>query len=121
MSETLNNLTITGFFNIGTRVTKTIASGEITVASSRISVATEGGSASDDLRVINGGTDGDVLFLSTASASNDVVLKQRVSGTDNLLLASSADVTLDHSQDSICLIYRGTDERWVQTAFSNNA
>ena len=121
MSETLNNLTITGFFNIGTRVLKTIASGEITVASSRISVGTEGGAASDDLRVINGGSDGDMLFLSTASASNDVVLKQRVSGTDNLLLAGSADVILDHSQDSIFLVYRGTDERWVQTAFSNNA
>jgi hypothetical protein len=114
MPSNLSDVSITGFLNFGPRVLKSIVSGEITPTATRTSLATEGGAGTDDLRVINGGTDGDLLILSTSSASQDVVLKNRVSGTDNMLLQGAADVTLSHSSDTVTLIYRGTDARWLQ-------
>ena len=111
-----------GFLNFGPVRTLTIAGGEITPTATRIALATEGGGAIDDLRVINGGTDGDWLILSTSQASQDVVLKQRVSGTDNIRLNGEADVTLNHSYDRISLVYREADSSWVQfTTLSDNA
>jgi hypothetical protein len=87
---------------------------EITATATRILLGTEGGAASDNLRVINGLSDGDVVILSTASATEDVVLKQRVSGTDNMLLQGAADVTLSHSNDTVTLMFRGSDSRLLQ-------
>jgi hypothetical protein len=58
-----------------------ISSGAITVTQTYHQVDTEGSAASDELTMINGGTDGDVLVLLPLSAARDVKI---VDGTGNI-------------------------------------
>jgi len=90
-----------------------IAAGVVTIFADWHSIDTEAAAATDDLDTINGGYEGRVLTLAATSSVRDVVLKD---GTGNLRLAG--DMTLDHVDDSISLMYRGS--AWVETARSNN-
>jgi hypothetical protein len=102
----------TGFINIGTSSTLTIASGEVTATRSRHLIDTEAAAASDDLVTINGGGTNDLLVLSTVSSSRDVVLKH---ATGNIVLAGAADLTLGSSNNRITLVKNSTGN-WVEIA-----
>jgi len=91
----------------------TIASGVITVTGNYHSVDTEGDASSDDLATINGGRVGQVLILLAENAGRTVVVKD---GTGNIQL-DGGDFSLDHTRDSICLIWNGSN--WLQIASSN--
>lgn len=84
--------------------TLTIATGAVTATHSRHAIDTEAAGASDDLDTISGGAAGQILVVSAANSSRDVVLKD---GTGNLKLAS--DCTLAHVNDKIVLISDGTN------------
>jgi hypothetical protein len=84
--------------------TLTIASGVVTATHSRHAIDTEAAGATDDLDTVSGGSAGQILIVSAANSSRDVVLKD---GTGNLKLAS--DCTLAHANDRIVLISDGTN------------
>lgn len=100
---------------IGAAGALTIATGAIAVTKSFHKVDTEAGGATDDLDSITGGAEGDVLVLKAADGTHTVVCKH---GTGNLRLDGSADFSLDNADDSITLIFDGTN--WLELARSNN-
>lgn len=102
-----------GFINRGTATAVTIATGAVTITSSYATIDTEAAAATDDLDTINGGREGDVLTIRAVNSTRDVVAKD---GTGNLKLAG--DFTMDHVEDTLSLIYDGTN--WLETARSNN-
>jgi len=107
------DLTVAGKVVLTTGSELTIATGAITVTASHHTVDTEGDAASDDLDTISGGTDGMMLVLRAADSARTVVLKDAV---DNLQLAG--DCTLDNAQDTITLMYSGTN--WREISRSDN-
>ena len=92
----------------------TISGGSITVTQNYHQVDTQGDASTDDLDTINGGTVGQILILRAQNDSRTVVLKD---GTGNLKL--SGDFSLDDLDDTITLIYTGSN--WVEVATANNA
>jgi hypothetical protein len=121
LAITAGDFTMTnGMANLGSsgiHSTITIATGAITVANTNIQINTEGAAASDDLDTINGGASGDILILSTASNSEDVVVKD---STGNIELnQSSGDCTLGNIKDKLFLIYQGS--AWYEISRSINA
>lgn len=107
----------TKMLNLGAAASKTIASGVITLTetdSSRVSVDTQGGAATDDLDTINGGVVGDIIILRTTAAARDVTVK---SGTGNIILAGGVDFTLINLGSNIGLELSGSNwrELWRTT------
>jgi hypothetical protein len=80
----------------------TIATDAVTAFLDWHYVDTEAAAATDDLSTINGGYEGRTLTLSAANSSRDVVLKD---GVGNLRLVG--DFTMNNSEDTITLLYRG--------------
>lgn len=79
-------------------------------------VDTEGAAATDNLNGINGGTPGQVLVLqSTNTVTRDVTVKH---GINNIELSGGADFTLADTQDTITLVYNGSN--WCEIARSDN-
>lgn len=99
--------------NLGTPTMLTIATGVITRTRSYHTVNTQGSASTDDLDTVNGGVTGDILILRAVNSARTVVVKD---GTGNIQLAG--DVTLDNVQDTLILIYDGTN--WLEIAASNN-
>lgn len=97
----------------GTNTTLTIASGAVTATTAFHAIDTESAAASDDLDTISGGETGQVLYIHAANDARTVVAKD---GTGNLKLAG--DCTLDNSEDTLTVIYNGTN--WLELARSNN-
>jgi hypothetical protein len=95
----------------GAGATLTIASGAITVTHSRHVVDTEGAAASDDLDTINGGTDGQVLFLTIASGARDVVVRHNVG---NILTATGANITMGTTSSTLMLQLQSSFWREVE-------
>ena len=91
----------------------TIASGVVTATQSYHTIDTEGNAATDDLSTINGGTAGQVLTIRANHTDRTVVVKD---GLSNLQL--EGDMSLDNAQDTISMIYDGTN--WLETGRSNN-
>lgn len=95
---------------------RTIASGIITVANSKLPMvyilSTEGGVA-DDLDTINGGIDGQICVFKSAAASQDVTYKD---GTGNLKLAG--DLVITRPDDTITLVKQGSS--WFEVSRSDN-
>jgi len=112
-----NNVTgdakISGDLALKSPTTLTISSGEIKITKSYHLVAVEVGTT-DDLDTISGGQVGGLLVLQASTAAKTVVCKD---GTGNLKLAG--DFSLDNTQDSIYLIYDGSN--WIELSRSNNA
>jgi len=77
-------------------------------------VETQGAAATDDLDSIDGGTEGDLIILTAQNDAHTVVVKDT---TGNLRLAG-ADMSLDSADDTITLLYDGTN--WLEMARSNN-
>jgi hypothetical protein len=108
------NASIGGFLNLGTPTELTIASGVVTATRSYHTIDTEADAASDDLDTINGGTAGDRLVITSTNATRSVVVKD---GTGNLQI--EGDFTMNNPQDTMELIYNGTN--WLELSRSNNA
>lgn len=102
-----------GPFNLGTPTELTIASSAITVTRSYHTVDTESDAATDNLSTISGGSEGQWLVIRPVNAARTVVAKDAVG---NLQLAG--DHTMDNSQDTLTLIYDGSN--WLEVARSNN-
>lgn len=98
---------------VGVATALTITSGIITKSRSYHKIDTESAAASDDLDTINGGAEGDILVIRATSSSRTVVAKDN---TGNLQLAG--DCTLDNAEDTLTLIYDGTN--WLELARSGN-
>jgi len=98
---------------IGDYSEKTIASGVITVTESFHQVDTQGDASTDDLDTINGGEKGMSLTITAADGTRTVVAKD---GTGNLRLAG--DFSLDTQNDTLTLIYNGTN--WLEVSRSDN-
>lgn len=93
----------------------TISSGAITPTQASHTVDTEADAATDDLSTITGTNfkAGDILVLSAANGSRDVVLK--ASG-GNILLTNDVDITLDDTEKTVILRYDGTNWNYVAGA-----
>lgn len=100
--EIVNNRRI----NTGTAQPRTIAAGVITLVAnfSYFNVDTEIAAASDDLDTINGGSEGDLIFIKAANAARTVVIKD---GTGNIKTNGGVDLSLDNSDDLIVLHFDG--------------
>jgi len=98
------NATIGGFLELGgaSPTALTIASGVVTATSTWHIIDTEGGAATDDLDTINGGGDGRLLILVSASPGRDVTVK---SGTGNITL-TGGDYTFANHNSVLVLFYK---------------
>lgn len=98
----------------------TIATGAVTIDKhGYLVIDTEAAAASDDLdNILSVSSDpvgaGCVIYLRAANSARTVVVKN---GTGNLRL-SGADMSLDNADDTIVLIYNGTN--WLELCRSNN-
>jgi len=107
------DLDVDGALVLGPNSELAIAAGEITVVGSLHRVDTEADAASGDLDTINGGLDGQVLVLRSASSSRAVALRD---GTGNLIL--DGDFTMDSITDTIELLATGPN--WTEIGRSSN-
>ncbi|WP_171027067.1 glycosyl hydrolase family 28-related protein [Pseudarthrobacter sp. NamB4] len=80
----------------------------VTPAAKYLVVDTEGGTATDNLTTISGGSKGQVISVRTLANARDVA----VLGTGNIRIVSA--ITLDAARDSITLGYDGTN--WIEQA-----
>jgi hypothetical protein len=108
------SVTLGGKLNYGASGALVIATGAITITKSFHKIDTEASAATDDLAIINGGVDGDVLILKAVDNARTVVVKD---GSGNILLAG--DMSLDSNADTLSLIY--DNGSWLETSRSNNA
>lgn len=92
---------------------RSINAGVINANRSYHMITTEGAGPTDDLDTINNGTAGQILIIKAQDSAHTIVVKN---GTGNLKL--SADMTLDNQQDTLTLIYDGSN--WLEIARSNN-
>lgn len=104
-----------GFLNLGAPAELTIATGAVTATSSYHIIDTEADAASDALLTINGGSQGDILYLSSANSARSVVVTDN---TGNLRLAGG-DFTMDNVADTITLLHNGAN--WLETSRAGNA
>ena len=101
-----------GMLNLGSPIELTIATGAVTVSQSFHQLDTEADAATDDLDTINGGTEGDVLYLNAINNSRDVVIKHN---TGNIQTRDGADITLGLFRERITLLFM-TNVWYVQSA-----
>ncbi len=100
-------------FILGPATSLVISNGSITVTGSYHLVDTEGATPTDDLTTINGGSNGQLLFLRTTNNARDVTLK---TGTGNLLLG--ADIILGNISDVVILLCTGAT--WSKVVHGDN-
>lgn len=102
----LNSLVNDRRINTGAAQPVTIASGVISLVPgfSYYKVTVQSG-ATDDLDTINGGNEGDLIFLKAASDTADVVLRD---GTGNIITEGGVNLTLDDLDDLALLHFDGT-------------
>lgn len=91
----------------------TIASGVVTATQSYHVIDTEADAGSDELNTINGGSAGQIIIIRAEDSFRTVVCKD---GTGNLQL--EGDMSLDHTSDTLMLIYSGM--YWYELSRSNN-
>ncbi len=78
-------------------------------------VETEGGAGTDNLDTINGGTEGDILILRAADSTHTVVVRDNI---DNIQLNVAGSFSLTHVEDTLMLLYNGSD--WIELSRSDN-
>jgi hypothetical protein len=90
----MNGFSVTNINNINLRspTTLTISGDAITVTRSFHLIDTEGGASTDDLSTINGGTNGDLLFLRLVSNLRTVTIRHNVG---NIYTLDGSDVVLN--------------------------
>ena len=91
----------------GSATALTIASGVVTLTnnSSSYVLDTEGAAASDDLDTINGGQDGQIIYISCANASRLINLKNN---TGNIKIENGGTITLNSTTQIVGLRYNST-------------
>ena len=108
----------------GSATALTIASGVVTLTnnSSSYVLDTEGAAATDDLDTINGGQDGQVIFIRSASDSRNVVIKHATGNIFNSQNydALNMDIALDLTKDFVCLRYSSVLGYWIVISSSYN-
>lgn len=92
----------------------TIVAGVITKTKAYHFIDTQADAATDDLNTINGGSDGDILFLEVEHTDRTVILKD---GAGNLQLGG--DIYLTVTGQVVALIYNGTLSKWLPIAMFN--
>ena len=107
-------LDVAGRVAIGNLTELTIASGEMTITQSYHKVKGEGGAA-DNLIKIHGGVAGTIVVLSATDDSNDITIEHQGTGGN---IDCGANVVLQHSSDTITLIYNGS--RWMKVSHCQN-
>lgn len=104
---------------------RTIATGIITIVKnySSYSVDTEGAAASDDLDTINGGQDGQIIFIRSADNGRNVVVKHNTGNIFNPQNnnAATRDITLDVTTDFVLLRYSSAVAKWIVVSSSFNS
>ena len=94
----------------------TLSGDAFTASRSFHKVSGEGGSA-DDIVTINGGSDGDILYL----RANDGAVTITVKSTGNIdLQTTGGDFAMDNAGDMIHLIYDSGTTKWHEVARSDN-
>lgn len=95
----------------GTDTALTIATGIVTLSnnSSSYVLDTEGAAATDDLDTINGGQDGQIIFVKSTNTARLVVLKN---GTGNIKVESGGNITLSSITQRVALRYDSTGAVW---------
>jgi hypothetical protein len=103
---------------LGTNAALTIATGVVTITNggSLYALDTESAAATDDLDTINGGNDGQEIFVTNTADARNVVLKHN---TGNIFNPNLSDVTLDVTSDRIKLLYNSTLGKWLITSQAN--
>ena len=108
-----------GRTNDDTEGALTIASDAITVPTARevkcLLIDTEASAATDNLTTINGGREGQIIVLMSASSSRDTTIAEG----GNVLLDAAGSFTLSNVADTITLVKRGTS--WYEIARSDNS
>ena len=97
------------------RPSKTIASGVLTVDAGYHAVKNESAIALDEIDTIDGGVDGQFLFLRPASSSQDVKLKHL---TGNIRMSDAIDKTMTSTRGFIILVYVADFDEWIDVRFS---
>ncbi len=112
------DVTINGILGYGSVVDLEIGGAEevsITKSYHKITVAGGTGSGADDLIAINGGTEGQIIVIRSATGGgNDTVTVK--DDTGNLLLVG--DFVMDDVSDTLMLIYDGSN--WLEISRSGN-
>ena len=103
-----------GSVAFGTGGELTISSGAVTATHSYHNIDTESDGGTDDLDTISGGAvAGQILVIRADNGARSVVAKD---GTGNLKLAG--DFTMDNAEDTLMLVYDGSN--WLEVTRSNN-
>jgi len=93
-----------------------ISGGIITIEKSiHVIINTEANASTDDLDTINGGEIGQIIVLKAFDSGRTVVVKH---ATGNIRMSDKVDFSLDHTTDSVTLMYDGSF--WVALSTSNN-
>jgi hypothetical protein len=103
-SSTINKLVLS------TISTLTISSGIVTVTGSTHIIDTESAAASDDLDTINGGQDGQIIYVRSVADARNVVLKHN---TGNIWNPWAKDITLDLTTDLVGMRYDSNSAKWI--------
>ena len=108
----------------GSATVLTISAGVITLTnnSSSYVLDTEGASSTDDLVTINGGQDGQIIFLKSTDNARNIVLKHATGNIFNPQNnnANNRDITLDIATDLVMLSYNSTLDYWIVVSSSFN-
>jgi len=88
-----------------------IAAGVVTVTRTSHAIDTEAAAAIDDLDTINGGVNGQMLFIRPASSARDIVVRHNIG---NIILAGAANKTLLTNNGLLLLDWDSTIARWVE-------
>ncbi len=109
-----NWIPATSVISVGSSTELTIASGAITITRSSHRIDTEADTSTDDLHIINGGKEGDIIYLTPENTARTIIFKN---GTGNLRLIGS-DFIADNSDDLLVLLKKGSN--WLEISRSNN-
>ena len=108
----------------GSDTALTIATGIVTLSnnSSSYVLDTEGAAATDDLETINGGQDGQIIFIKSTADARNIVLKHATGNIFNPQNnnAANRDITLDIATDFVMLRYSSTAAYWIVVSSSFN-
>jgi len=108
----------------GSATALTIATGAVILTnnSSSYVLDTEGAAATDDLDTINGGQDGQIIFVRNTNDARNVVLKHATGNIWNPQNnnATTRDITLDLTTDFVVLRYDSITSKWIVISSSFN-
>ena len=101
----------------GSDTALTIATGVVTLSnnSSSYVLDTEGAASTDDLVTINGGQDGQIIYIRSSNNARDVVVKHNTGNIWNPCdnNTGSRDITLSLTTDFVLLRYSSANSVWI--------